>query len=82
MFWYSNAGGDDAMEVVMVNMVFQGRRKMVKVREARRRAPMVEAATRRSAGILSQEFFFNSAISSCILAIFAFRFTSNFMKIL
>ena len=55
--------------------------KMVKVREARR-APMVEATTRRSAGILSQEFFFNSAISFCILAIFAFRFTSNFMKIL
>ena len=66
MFWYSNAGGDDAMEVVMVNMVFQGRRKMVKVREARRRAPMVEAATRRSACILSQEFFLT------LLFLFAF----------
>ena len=37
--------------------LFQGRRKMIKVRGARRRASMVQAATRRSAGILSQEFF-------------------------
>ena len=43
-----------------------GRRKMIKVMGARRRAAEVQAATRRSGGILSKEFF-NSPVSFCIL---------------
>ena len=39
---------------------------MIKVRGARRRAPKVQAATRRSASILSQDFFLT------LLFLFAF----------